>query len=408
MPNQSLADPNEDIPIEQRFLLRVGEVLHSLGTPSHRLESVMVRLADSLGIYAHFLSTPTSLIASMGRGRMEQTRLLRAVPGEENLGKLVEVDELLEEVEDGKLSVSDALGRLNRLVEARSRFGPVLSALAFGLSATGAAVFLGGELYECLTAAGLGLLIFALGFFWRKSPDRVYLNDAIMAFAAALGAVMVDRFVVPIDYGIATLAALIILLPGLSFTVAMLELATRHLSSGVARLAGAATTLLIIVLGVALAWRIGGAGEAHQGAVLLPFQARWAIMALVPFGFAVLFQVRVREWWVVYLAGSAGYAGALLGKRFLDADLGPFLGALLVGLVGNLYARVFDRPSSVAHLPGILLLVPGTVGYQALTLFLTEDSLNGAALAFRTTMVGAALVGGLLSASALLPPRRSL
>ncbi len=408
MSHTSLADPDEELPSDQRFLLRVGEVLHSLGTPSHRLEALMVRLAESLGITAQFLSTPTSLIASLGRGRMEQTRLLRAAPGEVNLGKLVELDELLEDVEDGKVQIEEALERLEALVAAKSRFGPWLSGLAFGVSAGGAAVFLGGELYESLTAFVLGLLIFAFGFVWGRSPDRIFLNDGIMSFAAALGAVLVDRFVVPIDYGKVTLATLIILLPGLSFTVAMLELATRHLSSGVARLAGAATTLLIIVLGVALAWRLGGAGEAHTGAMEIPTVARWVIMAVVPIGFGVLFQVRIREWWVVYLAGGLGYAGALLGREWLGPELAPFLGALLVGLVGNLYARVFDRPSSVAHMPGILLLVPGTVGYQALTLFLAKESDQGALLAFQTTLVGAALVGGLLSASALLPPKRAL
>ncbi|HPF15853.1 MAG: threonine/serine exporter family protein [Planctomycetes bacterium] len=401
-------EDDQQLPIEQRFLMRVGEVLHALGTPSHRLEALLQRLSLAMGLKAQFLATPTSLIASLGQGRSEQTRLLRVSPGEVNLGKLVELDELLEDVEDRRTDVPTALERLERLIQQPARYGGWTLALAFGLSSAGASVFLGGEGWECVASFAMGLLIFACSWLMGRSPDRIHVNDAWMAFLAGFGALAWNRWVVPVDYSIVTLAALIILIPGLSFTVAMLELATRHLSSGVARLAGAAATMLIIVLGVALAWKLGGAQDTQMGAWILPLGVKRMVMALAPIGFAILFQVRMREWWVVYLAGAMGYFGALLGHELLGADLGPFLGALFVGLVGNSYARIFDRPSSLAHMPGILLIVPGTVGYKALTFFLAADPLQGTEMAFRMTMVGAALVGGLLTATAILPPRRSL
>ena len=62
---------------------------------------------------------------------------------------------------------------------------------------------------------------------------------------------------------ITVLGGVIVLVPGLTLTVAMNELATRHLMSGTGRLMGAATTFLVIGLGVALggklaAWLPGG------------------------------------------------------------------------------------------------------------------------------------------------------
>ncbi|MEZ6020155.1 MAG: threonine/serine exporter family protein [Planctomycetota bacterium] len=321
---------------------------------------------------------------------------------------MIELDELLEDLEDGRCDVPRALERLEEIDASKGRYGAVASAAAFGMSAGCAAVFLGGGLWECLAAAVLGLLLFVLGLLVARSPERVDVSDAWLAFSAGLAGLAWNRWVVPVDYQIVTLSALIILIPGLSFTVAMLELATRHLVSGVARLAGAGATMLTIVLGVALAWRLGNeqlAGTVHRP---LSDPVRYAIMAFAPMGFAVLFQVRVREWWVVYLAGLAGFFGSMAGVPILGPNLGPFVGALAVGLVGNTYARIFDRPSSLAHMPGILLLVPGTVGYKALGLFLGDNPMEGTAQAFRMTMVGAALVGGLLTASAILPPRRTL
>jgi uncharacterized membrane protein YjjB (DUF3815 family) len=59
-------------------------------------------------------------------------------------------------------------------------------------------------------------------------------------------------------------------------------------------------------------------------------------------------------------------------------------------------------------LPGILLLVPGSVGFRALNLFLAEDPGLGMATAFQMILIGASLVGGILTAFALLPPYRDL
>ncbi|MEZ5973947.1 MAG: threonine/serine exporter family protein [Planctomycetota bacterium] len=163
---------------------------------------------------------------------------------------MIELDELLEDLEDGRCDVPRALERLEEIDASKGRYGAVASAAAFGMSAGCAAVFLGGGLWECLAAAVLGLLLFVLGLLVARSPERVDVSDAWLAFSAGLAGLAWNRWVVPVDYQIVTLSALIILIPGLSFTVAMLELATRHLVSGVARLAGAGATMLTIVLGV--------------------------------------------------------------------------------------------------------------------------------------------------------------
>ena len=82
--------------------------------------------------------------------------------------------------------------------------------------------------------------------------------------------------------------------------------------------------------------------------------------------------------------------------------------ALVVGLVSNAYARKVDRPATVPLLPGILMLVPGSLGYRALDAFVSHDAVQGMDSAFRMTLVAMALAGGLLTANAVLKPRRVL
>jgi uncharacterized membrane protein YjjB (DUF3815 family) len=140
----------------------------------------------------------------------------------------------------------------------------------------------------------------------------------------------------------------------------------------------------------------------------LPSWSLWVALALAPVAFAVLFRARGKDLNWILLAGWLGFAGSRLGSSLLGPELGALVGALVVGLAGNLYARRFRHPASVMQVPGIMLLVPGSIGFQSLDSFLTQDVLTGMEAAFRMALVAGAIVGGLLFANALLPPRRSL
>jgi len=206
------------------------------------------------------------------------------------------------------------------------------------------------------------------------------------------------------------LSTLIILIPGLSMTTAMTELATRHLVSGVARLAGAAVVFLTILLGVALAWRLGTGPnvDATYAGDPLPGWTLWAVVATTPLAFAIILEARAREFGVIYIAAVAGFVAARAAAEGLGTDLSPFIGALVVGVIANLYARIANRPAIVPLTPGILMLVPGSLGYRSLTSFLDREALAGMEWAFQTGLVGVSLVGGTLAAGLFLPPRRIL
>lgn len=405
-------------PAAYGFLLRVASLLHAYGTPAYRLERVLQKVAGSLGVEGSFLSTPTSVLVSLGAGTAKEVHLLRAESGEVNLGKLVEFDEVMEEVEHARLGPEEGTRRLEAVAAASSRYPAPVSALGFAAASAGAACIFGGGWPEIALAFLLGAVTFLLGRALPRRPDTIGLYEPLAAFLVAFGALAVARRLTPLDDRIVTLASLIVLLPGLTLTTGFTELASRHLVSGVARIAGAGAVFLTLFLGVALAWRLGevlfgGAGAppsepaAAGGHPLGPW-ASWVAAAATPFAFGVLLEARPREMGVVFAVSFLGYAAGRLGASVLGGDLGPFLGALTVGLASNLYARASNRPALVPLTPGILLLVPGSLGFRSLTSFLDRQELAGMGWAFQTGVVAAALVGGLLAANVLLPPRRVL
>ncbi len=385
-------------------------MLHVHGTPAHRLERVMVTVAKSLGVEASFLYTPTSVFASFGKIPNEETHLLRTSSCELDLGKLVEFDELMESVESGALDVVSALAKLDEIDGAPPRWNSWWRALAFGLVSAGAARFFDGGLPELTLSFLLGPLLLVLARILPSRHPDSGLFEPIAAFAAASIALLVARYAFELDDRVVILSTLIILIPGLSMTTAMTELATRHLVSGVARFAGAAVVFLTILLGVALAWRLGTGPnvDAAYSITPLPDWTLWAAVAATPLAFGIILEARAREFGIIAIASVTGFVASRAAAQGLGTDLSPFIGALVVGVIANLYARLANRPALIPLTPGILMLVPGSLGYRSLTSFLNREALEGMEWAFQTGLVGVSLVGGTLAAGLLLPPRRIL
>ena len=89
-------------------------------------------------------------------------------------------------------------------------------------------------------------------------------------------------------------------------------------------------------------------------------------------------------------------------------EFGILLAALVVALLGNLLGRWMRRPASLLRVPGIILLVPGALGYRTVTNVLLQSNPNPQETALYAAILIVALVGGLLIGNTIVPPRRYL
>jgi uncharacterized membrane protein YjjP (DUF1212 family) len=388
------------------FLLKLARALHTYGYPAHRLEEALARVAGRLGLRAQFFSMPTALFASFGSEDDQRTFQIRVDPGEVNLGKLARLHEVTSQVASGVLPPETGALRVGEIVEAPPPYSPLVSTLAFALASSGASRFFGGGLREVVAASGIGLAIGLLALFAGRRVGAVFepLAAAVAAFLAAGTASLAG----PVSAYVATLGGLIILVPGLALTTGMAELGTRNLMSGTARLAGAIGTFLSIGFGVALGSALGerlfGVSPAVLP-VLLPAWTEWLALLVAPAAFVVLLKAEPKDAPYIVVGGIVAFLGARAGARFLGPELGAFVGALAVGTFGNAYNRLTDRPSPVPIVPGILLLVPGSLGFRSLSSLLGRDTLLGVETAFQMTLVAVSLATGLLFANVVLPPR---
>lgn len=398
-------------PSPDGFILRLAEALHRYGTPAHRLEDVMTALCRRLGIEGRFFSTPTAIFASFGPPQALRTCLIRIEPGDFDMERLSLLDALTGDVIRGGRTPESGAVLVERILARPERYPPWLRLLCHAVSGAAAAVLFRGSARETLFAAiistGIGILAVAT----KRAHAVARLKEPIAAVGAAVFAATAARFAGPISKEVVILGGIIVLLPGLTLTVAINELATRNLVSGTSRLMGAALTFLHLGFGIALGGKLSAILPPAFGPLPETYLPFWgAIVALVAASLSlmVLFRASPRDAGWILAGGALAYGGARLGSLLVGVELGAFVGALLLGLGSNTAARAVDRPAVVTILPGLTLLVPGTLGVRSLESLVAQDVVAGVGAAFSAVFVAVSLVAGLLVANAIVPTRKAL
>jgi len=398
---------------ETTLLTELALGLATYGAPAHRLEEAVSALAEILGVRARFFAMPTAVFAMFERADgSHDTRLLPVPSSEINLERLVALDRVLNEVAEGKATANEGIQRIRDIETAPARFTMATVVVSFAVVSGAAARFFGGGWSEMGGAAIVGLVIGALAIVSGRRRDLARILEFSSGLAAALLAWACAAWVPgTTSADIVTLSGVIVLLPGLTLTMAVTELSTRNLVSGTARLMGALTVLVSIGIGVALGRKVlelSGAEVTVEPVEALGEWTLWAALLVIPAPLVVLFKARWKDLGIIAVAAVIAFVGARSGTLVLGPELGVGLGAFLVAVLGNVYARMRNRPAVVAAVPGILLLVPGAIGMRSVTAFTTQDAVAGIGLAFTTLMVAVALVAGLLLANVAVPPRKAL
>lgn len=390
------------------FILRLTRALHSYGTPSHQIEDALDGIARRLGRPAQFMATPTSIIISVGPQSSERIHLVRVDPGEQDLGKLSDVFDVANDVVRGAMTPAAGSARLDAIEQARPRYRALVVILAMGLSSAAASRFLGGGAKELPVAAIIGLVIGLLSVVAARVKPVGRMFEFLAAFVASALAGAAAHAIGAMSVYLATLAGIIILIPGFTLTVALTELSNKHLVAGTARLFGAITTFIVIAVGVAIGSTLTAAllgDPTLRAPIPLPGWTEALALFTAPLAFAVLLKARPRDVVWILLACALGFAGTRLGSKVLGPELGVFVGAVVVGLAGSAYANLLRRPAAVLRVPGILLLVPGSIGFRSLTSLLDRQVVPGVETAFKMITMATALAAGLLIASVVAPAR---
>ena len=399
------------------FVVETARRLHQYGTAAPRLESAIDLLSARLGLCAQVWSSPTAIIISFADGDNDKDRLaevtqvIRLSPGDTDLRHLVEVNEIADSVIAGRLNIEEGFHLLHTLSDRIGRRGRALEVLCYGIVSAALAALLHVAWADMLAAGGIGLIVGVLASISAGRPRLRNSLEAICALLATFLATIISLYVMPLTLKSVVLASLIVLLPGMPLTTAVRELSTQHLVSGVARLAGAVATLIKLAFGTIVANELCKLLQLWPPAPSQPPIPRWAVwIALVfaSYAFAVLFRAARRDFPLVMVAAALGYSITYFAGSYFSPEFGVFLAGLTMGALSNLYARRTNRPGALVREPGIILLVPGSIGFLTVSAIAGGDVFLGINTAVSLIAILVSLVAGLLFGDLIVAPRRSL
>ena len=418
-PTWSTRRPDVATPLDsdatESFITALATAMHAAGTSAQRLEEVVGHVAERLGHSASLFSTPTMLMLGFGPLATQRTVLLRVQPADVHLGRLDRLDRCARYVVAGLWTPAEGERELERIrhhPQKLGRAGLVLAWLA--ISAT-TAPFLGGGLNELAVGAVIGAVIGGLALLWPRimtgAPIFELLGSAVAGVLAGAAATIGERHGLQVSAYVAMLSGVVGLLPGFTLTLAVTELATRHLVSGTARAMAAGTTLLQLAVGVALGtklaeWLLGPTPVMDP--LALPGWTAAAMVVPAALAAAFFLAARIERAFAIVLVSALGFAGTRMGAAWLGPELGAALGALMVGLASRAHGAWARCPQFLTLVPATLLLVPGSFGFRSVSLFLGADVTSGLDAALRMLLIAMAISAGLLVAQAVGRPRPTL
>jgi uncharacterized membrane protein YjjP (DUF1212 family) len=390
------------------LLLRFARAAHETGGyPASALEQRIAELAQALGLHSvQVFATPTEVELTVGSISSQQMYALRVQPRPVDLHAIDRLDAIAAAVAAGRFDIRRALEEIEELGQNRLRRSLWLVVAAHGLVGAAVAPILGGGWSESLGAAFVGLAIGILTRVVLRSERSAALVTPSGAFLASFLASALAVAGFGIDVGVVTLAALVVLLPGMSMVIGTLELATGHLQAGLSNSANVLVQLVGLAFGVAVGRSLctGWLGAIPINSPdSLPRGVDIVAAALVGLAFVVTLRAPARD--AIWTCSGAVLAivANLVATDLLGDIAGVFAAAFVVGLAGIVITRRFRHSPLPFIVPGTLMLVPGSIGYDSASSLLEGRTVTGIDTAFDTIVTMLAITYGLIASTIVLP-----
>ncbi|MGZ3446393.1 MAG: threonine/serine ThrE exporter family protein [Myxococcaceae bacterium] len=387
------------------LLLSAARGAQACGYGAEDTERLVSELAAQLGMAdVQVSSLPTQLQLAIGIPGQQRMVLLRTEPRPVDLDRIVRLDAVAREVKAGRIGPREASVRIDAIGRSPLPYPPPMVLFAYCLAAAGAVLLFGEDGPEAVTAAVAGLAVGTVALVRSRVRELDLTAEVVSAFLAGLICQTASARIWPLDPRVATLGAVVVLLPGFTLTQAVRELQTRNLLSGLSGLGASSVSFFALVIGAVLGGALGARVVGPARVPPVDELPTWLfLLGAAALGLAAVVVLRAPPREAPSVVGAALLSAAVSGavSRTFGPALGAFAGAVAIGLVAHLNARFRNRPVWLVTIPGVLVLVPGSIGYRSLLELVDRDVATSIETALQMFLTAAAIVFGLMLSDAL-------
>lgn len=421
-----------DILQRQRFILKLCKTFMLYGAPTHRIEEYLISTARVLEMDANFIYFPGCMIISFGDAstRTSEMHLVRCAQGI-NLSKLHDVHLIYKNVMHDVTGVDAASEELDRILKGKDLYNNLVLILVNGLSSFFITSwgFRGGW-RDMPISFVIGSLIGFLQIIVSPKSNtyssvfEVTASVLVLFLGRAFGSIGPNKDI--FCFSAITQSSLVSILPGYTILCGSLELQSRNIVSGSVRMFYAIIYSLFLGFGIIMGsaiykWVDSDATSEIVCPLDIQISDYWRIVFVPLFAITqlILGHAKIKQLPIMLFISCASYVAYYFASKHFSssAEFSLAIGSFIVGILGNLYSRIGQGLAVSAMYPGILLLVPGSIGLKSsLTSGITiaDDIVNGSnlsstndsSLSFGISMIEVAigLCVGLIMAALVVYP----
>lgn len=279
------------------------------------------------------------------------------------------VAELVHRAAIERLDPAHVVRDVERITSLKPRFGFLLSLAGQVLLTLGFGMVMNPTPAAVAIYGALGLMVGLIIMIGSKVRTLSLVLPVLAAFTATVAVSLASQSVTEGNVLLLVAPALVSLLPGLTLTIAAVELTNGQIIAGASRLVYGFARLGLLAFGVYVGITVTGASlTEHTSNDRLGAWAPWLGILLVGVGY-YFSEVAPKHSlvWIVFALALA-YAAQLLGHAILGAELSGMIGALVA--VPAIYLASHLRaapPPAVMLTCAYWMLVPGALGFIGLS-----------------------------------------
>ncbi|CAI4044549.1 hypothetical protein SUVZ_10G0930 [Saccharomyces uvarum] len=364
-----------DILQRHRFILRMCRALMMYGAPTHRLEEYMIMTSRVLEIDGQFLYLPGCMIVSFGDAttRTSEVQLVRCNQGL-NLWKLHQVHAIYKRVVHDTMGADEGNALLDQILADTNLYPPWVCVLLYAFcSAMVTPYAFGGDWVNLAISFFMGLCVGSLQFILSQ---KSYMYSNVFEISASIVVSFCGRAFgsIPhsnICFGAVTQGSLALILPGYIILCGALELQSRSLVAGAVRMFYAIIYSLFLGFGITLGsalfgWMYSNATNQISCPQIISPWFRFLFVPAFTISISLLNQAHISQLPVMVFISCSGYVVTYwAGKHFENStEFTAALAAFVIGVMGNLYSRIWKGLAVSAMLPAIFVQVPSGIASQ--------------------------------------------
>ncbi|KAK5807672.1 hypothetical protein VI817_001930 [Penicillium citrinum] len=370
-----------EIICRQRYIMQLCRALMAFGAPTHRLEEYMQMTAKVLEIDSQFLYLPGCMIMSFDdpSTRTTEVKLVRVAQGVD-LARLSDTHLIYKNVIHDVIGIEEAVQELDDVMNKKPRYPKYIIVIIYGVATATVGpfafnarpidmpiIFINGVLVGLMQHVAAPRSALYSNVF--EVTSTVVTSFLARAFGSIPKAIVDGKRQYLFCFSAISQASIALILPGFLVLCSSLELQSHQIIAGSIRMVYAIIFSLFLGYGITVGTTIYGLMDngavsdiscPKDGAFPNPYVARFPFVAIMTVWLLIINQGKWKQLPPMTIIALSGYTTNYFSTKRLgsNSQVANTVGAFTIGIMGNLYSRLWHGHAATAILPGIFILVP--------------------------------------------------